>query len=206
MTEKEKTHLRLIRDDEDAGRAPTSQVLMVLAAEGDKRAFSLLVQRHQVGLRRFCWGILGNRARADEVAQETFLILWKRRKTFNPDKSFTSFLYTVARSKCLNVLRRRKMWRTVDLEKASNQLPIVSAGATEHLEQEGINLLLRRALARLPEKQRTAIILRFVDQLDYEEISLVIKCKPTTARSRVHHGLKKMADFYRRRFDDGTTE
>ncbi|MEO1175405.1 MAG: sigma-70 family RNA polymerase sigma factor, partial [Myxococcota bacterium] len=153
------------------------------ASAGDDAAFTELVQRHQVAVRRLSQVLLASSTLADEAAQEVFLKLWEKRQRFadmDQPLNVRAYILTIARNHCVSLLRRRKILRFVGLES-----DIGTAGAPMELR-----VTLGSAMSKLNENQRTALALRFLEGLDYEEIGLVIGRRPEVARSRVHYALK----------------
>src|SRR3954452_17685713 len=86
-------------DDEDAA-------LFVRVAGGDKRAFATLFDRHQQSIVRFAYRFVGSDARAEELAQDIFVKLYKNAKGYRPDAKFKTFMFRVATNHCLNEVRR----------------------------------------------------------------------------------------------------
>lgn len=185
--------LRLVPPTPSAGsQDPTDDAHMLAAAAGDARAFAALVDRHQPALRRFCRSILGDEAAARDAAQETFLRLWAGRDRYRAEGHFVAFLFTLARNHCRSLQRRRALRAWVGLgsdEATAARSPSVDPSAPDALMTHERHRLVAAALDRLPEKFRTPLVLRFVDELPYEDIARVIGRTPSAARSRVHYGL-----------------
>lgn len=186
--------LAAVPDDDDARDARVSDDrLMVLAAAGHAQAFETLVRRHQGAVRRLCLVILRDEALANDVGQETFARVWATRHRYRPEGRFREYLFTLARNESRRVGRRRGLMGLFGLRPSVE--PTVESIAAEGLEQEQLRLLVASSVARLPEKFRVPVVLRFVDKLSYDEIAAIIGRTPSAARSRVHYGLKALADL-----------
>jgi RNA polymerase sigma-70 factor, ECF subfamily len=160
--------------------------LIRAAAADDVAAFRILVERHQTPLQKFCRSILGDESAAKDAAQETFLKLWKVRARYREEGRFLGFLYTLARNTARSMGRRKVIKSWLGLEPAAPALP------SDPLDRKGTIDLVSAALDRLPENLRTPLVLRYVDELSYEDIAKVIGRTPSAARSRVFYGLKAL--------------
>ena len=186
--------LRLV----DAGdgtreQARTDEGLMRLIGADDLQAFTRLVSKNEAAVRRFCFGMLGNRAVAEEVAQETFLKIWLNRKNYRPKGTPKAYLFCIARNLCISKLRRKRILTFVGLKPAL-EAEMASESNAADLEQAERDTLLYEALRKLPPKLRSALLLRFMEEMSYDEIAEVSGRTPSAIRSRVHFGLKALAD------------
>lgn len=127
--------------------------LVARVAEGDVRAYRQLVDRHLTGINAFLVRLLGNRAEAEEVAQETFLRLWSKAGSFVPRAKPSTWLYRVAHNLAIDRLRRR---REAPSDALADEMP-ASGRPSLHLEQKQLAVAVQAALADLPERQRAAI-------------------------------------------------
>ena len=176
-------HLRIAAPADSSDAA-----LLLRAGAGDESAFRSLVQRHEVAIRRFAAAMLDDAPAGREVAQEAFASLWARRARWHAGTDVRALLYVMARNRCRSLLRRRAVLRFVGLGEA----PAATDLGSDAIAAER-RLLVRRALAALPEKFRAPLVLRFVEDLDYDAIAAAIGRTPSAARSRVHYGLKALA-------------
>lgn len=169
-----------------------------LLENGSPKAFELLTRRHYARLVRFCTRSTGNRALAEDLAQETFIRLWNTRRRYEPKAGFSVFLYTIARNLCRSTHRDegRRTLRSVSLEPealthVADETPLASTQVERRQDSQG----LQRALDRLPEAQRDALVLRMVEGLDYAEIALILGRSESTLRSQVFYGLKSLKEL-----------
>jgi RNA polymerase sigma-70 factor (ECF subfamily) len=150
--------------------------LMGLAAAGDMAAFEQLVERHQRLVIGTVGRMLGTQSDAEDIAQQVFVRVWKNLKRYEPRAKFTTWLLKITRNLVFNELRRRSRHPAVPLQSETDEAerPLkddhaVAPDATllEHELQEAVDA----AIARLPETQRMAVILRRYEELSYEEIA-----------------------------------
>ena len=155
---------RLLVPSMKAGPASRSQphpddpdaVDVARAAAGDQYAFTRLVDRHLERVHRLAWRSLGNPADAEEVTQETFLRAYRQLPDWQPGRArFSTWLYRVALNLCRDQLRARRDWVEMDdLELHDN------AATPEHASlRHERRLQVEEALARLPRRQREAMLL-----------------------------------------------
>lgn len=164
--------------------------LMGQVAHGKRDSLDILVRRYASPLLTFIARMIGDRHRGEELFQEVFLAVWIKRRQYNQFRRFKPWLYRIAINKCRASRRRRPLpvGRAVHddlpmLVVASNPLPTEAAIATE------TNCLVADAVATLPTKQRTVLVLRVWSKLPYPEIALILNRNETTVRSNMHHAL-----------------
>ncbi|MBI5511744.1 MAG: RNA polymerase sigma factor [Deltaproteobacteria bacterium] len=174
-----------------ASLTTTSDDYLMLAAAEDSRAFATLVTRHEAQVRAFCALLLGDAGLAREAAQDVFLRLWRARRSYRPQGKLKQLVLTIARNRCRSI-RRRRFWRSLvtNEESATDLLPAPAEVDAADLE---VRRLVTVALAKLDDKFRVPLFLRFFEGLDYDAIAAVIGRTPSAARSRVHYGLRALA-------------
>ncbi len=173
---------------------PSDDALMWQCKSGDQRAFAVIVTRHQNALRRVCALLLGDAAHARDVAQDSFVELWKSRERYQPQDKLKPLLFTIARNRCRSAVRRRRVAAFfVSEQRQQENLWASDAGAS--VDDRERQKILAAALAHLPEKFRLPLVLRFVDELEYEDIAKIIGRTESAARSRVHYALKALAEI-----------
>lgn len=174
----------------------TDEELMALVRLGSRVAFRVLVVRHAEKVAGFCARVTGDRSGAREVAQEVWLAIWDARERWEPRSRFTSYLYTVAFTRSRNHTRGRRRMAAVFAPEPLD--PDAALGSSELaidrlLERERQERLFQ-ALGELPAAMREAVILRFVEELSYEEMEAVVSANASTLRSRVHHALARLKE------------
>lgn len=161
-------------------------------------SIELLVAEYQDRLLNFVARMLGNREDAEEVVQDTFAKAdraLRRATAERPIDPTAAWLYTIALNTTRNRLRRRRL-ATVEVEQALDlALPAESRrhlDPAEVADRNETRRWLEAAIARLPDHQRAPIVLRFIEDLSYEEIATVLKCPVGTAKSHVHRGTRRL--------------
>lgn len=174
----------------------SDEELMALVRLGTRPAFRVLVVRHAEKVAGFCARLTGDPSSAPEIAQEVWLAIWDARERWEPRATFRAYLYTVAFSRARNHVRSRRRRAAVFAPEPVEVEAVASGGALEIdrlLERERRERVFE-AVSELPEAMREAVILRFVDELSYEEMEAVLSANASTLRSRVHHALTKLKE------------
>ncbi|MBB6091795.1 RNA polymerase sigma-70 factor (ECF subfamily) [Povalibacter uvarum] len=175
----------MIQDDND-------QQLVERVQKGDKSAFDLLVRKYQHRVLKLVGRFVHDAAEAEDVAQEAFLKAYRALPAFRGDSAFYTWLYRIAINTAKNTLvsnRRRPVDFDLDLqdpEQHDRQARLKDADTPEGvLLTDEIRGVVEHALEQLPEDLRTAIVLRELEGLSYEEIAEAMDCPVGTVRSRI---------------------
>ncbi len=188
--------------DDRLDARPSDDMLMTRAAAGDATAYADLVQRYEPALRRFCACIVADDEVSRDLSQDVLLKVWSVRARYTPNGRFKAFLFTIARNMSRSHNRRRRLRMALGLDRRASaredetparEPPHRGPGPEDLLEAAQIRGLVLGALNRLEEKFRVPLVMRFVEDLPYEDIAAVIGRTESTARSRVHYGLKRLA-------------
>jgi RNA polymerase sigma-70 factor (ECF subfamily) len=169
---------------------------MRLATGGARDAFEALVRRHQGRVRAYCTRWCGSSVVGDDVAQECFVELWQRRETYVGQGRFKAYLFHVAANRCKNQRRTAGRERTLADGGEASERAAAGPISDRFLVSERRERL-QAALAKLPEAQREAVLLRYSAELDYAEIASLLGTNDATARSRVFLGLMKLRRLLR---------
>ncbi len=161
---------------------------------GDARAFEELVRAYQHRVFSVALRMLGNRAEAEDVAQEVFLRVHRAIGDFRGDAKLSTWLYAIASRLCLNRLASGEHRRMRAGEATLMTLPSADAGAAEALERGERDAALQQAIASLPEERRIVVVLRDVEGLSYDEIAHALDLEPGTVRSRLHRARLDLKD------------
>lgn len=170
------------------GEAADEQAMARIQA-GETEALGLLFERHKAPLFGYLWRIVGDAALAEDLVTDTFLRVYRYRERYRPGRAFLPWMLSIARNLALGEVRRTRLrrglleqWRPADPPPAPSGL------------QDGVSEAVRAALLRLPEDQRTAVVLREYQGLSYREIGEVLGCSEEAARARAYRaraGLRK---------------
>lgn len=170
--------------------------LMMRVRSGDECAFETLFNRYQRPLLNFFHSLSRNPCTARDLAQETFLRVWKIRMRYRASGSFPAYLFGIARMIWLESCRReQKTWRLGVRQDEERLLDLPADDAACPAWQANRSELhghLYAALEELPEEQRMVFVLRSIDGLSLEDIAAVLDCPVNTVRSRKILAVKKL--------------
>ena len=163
--------------------------LMLAFQQGDEGAFRTLYQRHAHAMFAFCHRFVRDAARAEELAQDVFVKLHGSGARWRPSARFRTWLYRIASNHCLNELRRGEhAARRADPAEPTDPDSLPSFGASPEDQARGAALerAVGRLLARLPEKQRAALVLCRLEGLSYEEVAEIMGTTVPAVKSLIH--------------------
>jgi RNA polymerase sigma-70 factor (ECF subfamily) len=153
---------------------------------GDAPAFEELVMTYQHRVFGVALRMLGNRAEAEDVAQEAFVRAHRALGAFRGDAKLSTWLYAITSRLCLNRLASGERRLTRQNEDALLRLSDAGPRPDAALERRELETALGRAIAELPEDRRIVVVLRDLEGLSYEEIAEVLELPLGTVRSRLH--------------------
>jgi RNA polymerase sigma-70 factor (ECF subfamily) len=165
------------------------------ALGGSQPAFEQIVRRYQRPVISVIVRMTGDRARAEDLAQETFVKAFRSLKSFDSTRRLSSWLFRIAHNTTLDALRRLKP-EVVELEGLSEGDPRrdpAAPAAPDPLEQAALGAALNRSLLSLRPDYRAAIALRYDQQLPFDEIGRILGVPEVTARTYVHRARKELA-------------
>jgi len=147
--------------------------------------------------------IVGNHADADDVVQEAFIKAYLALGDFRGESGFFTWIYRIAVNLSLNTVRKRQVMNYLrDSELLSKILPS-SDDPSAGIEREEIASSLERAIATLPEKQKAVFVMRYHDELSYEEIAKVLKTSVGGLKANYFHALRKVQEYMRNETETG---
>ena len=179
---------------EDVGRGDDAELMRQLAA-GRQDALGPLYSRYAPRLFSLAAQSL-DRPTAEEIVQEVFLLVWRKAATFDPERgTFKAWVFQIAHHRILNELRRRS--RQPQLEGDPDGLRLAAApdpmpGPDEVFAAEAQRAEVRDALAALPEAQRRAVEMAFVDGLTHEQVANSLQLPLGTTKTRIRAGLRRL--------------
>lgn len=171
------------------------------AQRGDRQAFEVILSRYQRPIFSFIYHFFQNPALCEDLTQETFLRAFRFIKSFRTSEKLSTWLFSIAKNLCIDELRRMRKGTTVDIdavdpeELVAGSDPASDPVVASILLQEGE--IVHRAVARLPEKYRTCIILFYFNELTYEEISRVMKISLSNTKILLFRGKRMLSEIYR---------
>jgi RNA polymerase sigma-70 factor, ECF subfamily len=184
-------------------QADRDAALMLRVKHGDRDAFEELVNKYRQPVMNLVYRTLPDATEAEDLAQQVFLQVFKSAHRYEAAAKFSTWLFTIARNLCLNEIRRRARHPAESMdapspEDESQPLRQIEDMKTftppESLLHGELEARIEEALADLPEKQRTAILLCRRDELSYEDIGRVIGCSLSATKSLIHRGRETLKE------------
>lgn len=187
------------------GEREVDQQLVVRAQRGDKQAFGLLVSKYQRKLARLLSRLIRDPAEVEDVAQETFIKAYRALPTFRGDSAFYTWLYRIGVNTAKNYLvsqgRRAPTSTEFDSEEAEGfdeGEQLRDSNTPERiLQSKQVGETVNAAMEALPDELRTAIMLREIEGLSYEDIARIMDCPIGTVRSRIFRAREAVAEKLR---------
>ena len=187
--------------------------LMLRFQKGDMDAFQRLFNKHSPAVVNFAFHFLGNRGRAEEIAQEVFLQVYRWQEKYEPKAKFSTWLFKIAHNHCLNEVRKGEY--RVSLESLAEQnnfegepqqrdLPDTNPNQGEDvLAAKQASRRITKILQQVPENQRIALVLSRLEGLSYKEVADILGCTEKAVKSLVFratqslkNGLKDLLNSY----------
>lgn len=165
--------------------------LMARTRSGDTHAFAELVRRYQRPVIHFCQRMLGSLEDAEDVAQETFVRVYRHAPRLKPKAKFATVVFGIARNLALNHLRDgkrrgRHAARSMTQSDAVEQpIPDSSTRPDRETRLREIEALVTRGLAMLSPEHREVLVLRELEGFDYGTIARIVRCRDGTVKSRL---------------------
>ncbi len=191
---------------------PDIQLMLDFKA-GDPAAFRRLFDKHKQRVINYCYRFCGNAAVAEELAQETFLRVYKAAPRYRPKARFSTWLFKIAANVCLNELRKpvyragtESLDPTADDGQRAGPPDGSPAGTTRPdglYEMHEQQALVRKAIGQLPEKQRAALLLRIEEEFSYREIGQQINRSENHVKTLIHRGRQGLRRLLGKDFGDG---
>ena len=186
--------------------------LMQRFQKGDEEAFNLIVRRHQQPLINFIARFTGDKDNAEDLAQETFIRMYKAANRYKPGRAqFKTWMYFIAKNLCKNEIRnrgRRDRYRVDNIITEGNsnndnedEIDLIASAPADitlqpevALERKELNNVIQDAIAELPEQYRFPLILRDIQGLSYDEISKILELRNGTTKSRINRARVMLKD------------
>ncbi|MEP7118361.1 MAG: sigma-70 family RNA polymerase sigma factor, partial [Acidobacteriota bacterium] len=184
--------------------ATTDEELVERSRGGDVDSFNQLIKRWERPIYALAYRTLGREEDARDVCQETFFRAYRALKGFKGEAKFSSWLYRIALNLCRDWIRRQRRTPTVQMPEDADFAELAAAGGpVESIEtlvgRRQLGRAVERAMATLPEEQRTAIVLKEYHGLTFQEIADLQGCPLSTVKTRLYQGLSVV----RRQLEEG---
>ena len=191
----------------DPSPGPTDAIdaLIQRCLAGDQQAWEEIVRQHRRKVFNIAYKFTGKHDEAEDLTQDIFLKIFRSLHTFDRRANFQTWLVSVSRNLCIDHYRSvRKERETIDRDVDAGELtPAASTpSAYAELEQRGRVELLRRAMAELQPTLRSAVMLRDIQELSYQEIAEKLQLPEGTVKSRINRGRTELARQIQRLRDE----
>lgn len=163
--------------------------------KGDQDAFAEIVEIYSNSIYQLGYRMLGNRHEAEDIAQEAFIRAYVNIKSFNQDLKFSTWLFRIATNLCIDRIRKKKPDYYLDAEVSGtdgltmySQLASNSPLPEKELESLELQDSVQKEILKLPEKYRSVIVLKYIEELSLNEISEILDLPLGTVKTRIHRG------------------
>jgi len=157
--------------------------------EGDIESFRLIVERYERPIARMIRNIINNRESCEDIAQDVFFTAYRKLASFDPVRgNFSTWLFTIARNKSINALRKKRPLSMSELPQKSDR-----HNPSDELAERELFDKLDAGLEALPSAQKRAFVLAEFEELSYEDIAQIEGVRIGTVKSRINRAKKKLA-------------
>ncbi|MBS3975372.1 MAG: sigma-70 family RNA polymerase sigma factor [Syntrophomonadaceae bacterium] len=166
------------------------EMLVKSCLQGDMGSFGELVRRYQKQVYSLAYRLTNDAEEAMDLSQEVFLKIYQVLERYDDSRPFFPWMYKVASNVCYSLLRKRPQ-ESVPLEKVIEFTPLIpkiESQPEDYYESREIQQLVQRAIAELPEKYRVPLVLRFLEDLTYQQIAEVMELPVSTIETRLYRG------------------
>ncbi|MCG9131689.1 sigma-70 family RNA polymerase sigma factor [Candidatus Poribacteria bacterium] len=165
--------------------------------EGDDTAFSALVEKYQRSVHALAWRKIGDFHIAEDITQDTFLKAYQRLSTLKKPQRFASWLYVIAANHCSTWLRKKRLWTeslentsSGQVEKATYSGHVIAEN--EQVAMETQREVVKNLLAKLQESERTVMVLYYLGEMSYEEISEFLGVSVAAIKNRLYRARNRL--------------
>jgi RNA polymerase sigma-70 factor (ECF subfamily) len=191
--------------DSPAAQPATPDTLIARCLSGDQAAWEAIVRQNWRKVFNVAYKFVGKHEEAEDLTQDIFLKIFKALATFDRRANFQTWIVSISRNLCIDHYRSvRKERMTIAREVDTNDLQPASTDRTPYAaaEHQDLRAMLRQALQTLPETLRTAVVLRDLQELSYQEIADRLQLPEGTVKSRINRGRLELARQLRRLQDN----
>ncbi len=169
----------------------SDEELVHLVKMGETEPFDELVRRHEVKVHNLCYKMLKNYDDAKDMAQETFLKAYRNIKNFDGRSKFTTWLYRIAVNNCINFMKKEHPSEVIKDE----ILEIPKDDPVEQYKKKKMKEVIYNAISKLPEVQKSVFTLRALEELPYQEISVILNKPVNTVKVNYHLAVKNLKNY-----------
>lgn len=180
-------------------RRLNDEELVELVCTQDQELYAELVRRYQDKLMRYATGLIQNEDKAADVVQEAFIKAFVNLRGFDADKKFSSWIYRIVHNEAINYLKKYNKEISLDNHQWIEQVVKSGGDIEEDFDRKEAKEMLHQALKELPLKYRSPLILFYLEEKSYEEISDVLRIPVGTVGTRINRGKKLMRVIYKKK-------
>ena len=195
--------------DLPAAQPATPDTLIAQCLSGDQAAWDQIVRQNWRKVFNVAYKFVGKHEEAEDLTQDIFLKIFKALATFDRRANFQTWIVSISRNLCIDHYRSvRKERQTIAREVDTNDLQPASTDRTPYAaaEHQDLRAMLRQALQTLPETLRTAVVLRDLQELSYQEIADRLELPEGTVKSRINRGRLELGRQLKRLQDKQPTQ
>jgi RNA polymerase sigma factor (sigma-70 family) len=159
-----------------------------------ERAYTSIIKKYQEKLYWLVRRMVVDHDDANDVLQNVFIRVWKGLENFREDSQLYTWLYRIATNESLTFIEQQKKRTSVSLSDEESGLSN-KVRASDHFDGQKLEWKLQLAIQQLPEKQRIVFLLRYNDEMPYEEMSKVLETSEGALKASYHHAVKKVEDY-----------
>ena len=187
--------------------ATNNQIYIDKILDGDTNAFTVLVDRYKDLVFTLALRMLKHREEAEEVAQDTFIKVYKSLNKFKGDSKFSTWIYRVAYNTCLDRIKKNKRQQyTVEINEYTEHQVKTIDNALDQMEAKEREQSMQDCLALLPSEDSFLLTLYYFEEQSLEEIGKVVGLKPNNVKVKLFRGRKKLATILKKTLDNETIE
>ncbi len=161
---------------------------------GDSKAFEVLVNQYKNMVFSIALKMVANKENAEEVAQDSFIKVFKSIKNFKGDSKFSTWLYRITYNTSLDYIKKNKKHKqNYNLDEITLNQIIETENALEQLEKEEFKQLIKKCLYQLKEEDQVILTLYYFEDLSLQEIAVIINKNYNQVRTNLHRSRKKLA-------------
>ncbi len=194
---------QMVTEPQDKYLSDPDNQLMQKAGSGNRAAFKELIKKHQGTVTGIIYRYTGNHNEVEDLAQDIFLKIYKAASSYVPRAQFKTWLYKVVANHCLNFFRsqkRKAIITSLDQPLSEDYNPHIQRTDEQKkqpeiiLQQQELQIALKRALSELPERQRMAIILHRFEGLSYKEVATILGASLSAVESLIFRAMNNLKE------------
>lgn len=167
--------------------------MLQLALQGDDTAYSRMVETYQNPVYNLCYRMLGDGIEAEDAAQETFWRAYQNLRRYDPQRSFITWLLSIAAHYCIDQQRKRKHQAYPIDEQTEETAPDPAPNPERVVSQLDENQYLHRLIGQMPPQDRAVLILRYWHEMSEDEIAQSLDMTVSAVKSRLHRARLQLA-------------